>query len=747
MAVSARTQALLEVRKATAALRQFAGARKVLSPYGSLSSEASTIARKNLSAEIEAKERLYKDGQLSNEEMRAYYQGLRTNSLLTPLERVGIEDNLRDFDDRVRLSALEAAYTGSPDNSLARVQATSALANYYQTKASRMVPGTPAYSLATEEAGRWNNMVATETSQVQKLARSQKRSQLEYETALLPHNSSERAYAKAQAFMELYNMAATDGDTLGAQRLLTQAQEQQTLANELATREAEAETKGTMQAEKTDIRNILGQLTNDYHDGRIDERQYLQALADIAPRIDATNDYGLINTLNRTTDIVQKNLEKGGLRRTTTASGLPAVLGKVKGAGGGAYTSWDKQDFDYSDDLRLAKGMFDAGSWDVQKYLTEVAIAVVSHAEEVNKRIETVYAIASQNPNTKITYNGRKQRAEDILNNLYEEQTSLEEQAGAVESGNFTLLEIAPTEGTELGKGKSVATYRLVNPETFEPGMVVADDKGILHKLTQERVYLSPEEAKNVKGGAMGFAYYTSPKDKKAYQIRTDESGRMYYEPFGAQKYRVYWADSPKFEEFNYEPDKPAKSRETIQTEAETVYGEAAKAREVEAKKVITPSVEEPTLLEKIFRPKAVSPAIPTWKEQQLKITEPIKIVQPPAQPLVVSPVTPRKEVVAAQGAAERLKLPGAIPPAPSGFQKIELGQEYAPPISLPKEIKAAPQQPLLKAGEFKTLPQLPGGKVQLGAQYGPEDLIKKQQQRQSLAQRIWPTIKSWFRR
>lgn len=95
--------------------------------------------------------------------MRAYYQGLRTNSLLTPLEKVGIEDNLRDFNDRVRLSALEAAYKQSPDNSLARVQSASAIANYYQTKAGGMVSGTPAHSAAIEAAGSWNNTVATET--------------------------------------------------------------------------------------------------------------------------------------------------------------------------------------------------------------------------------------------------------------------------------------------------------------------------------------------------------------------------------------------------------------------------------------------------------------------------------------------------------------------------------------------------------------------------------------------------------
>jgi len=742
MATSARQAALQEIRKATAALRGFAGARKVLSPYGSLAGEVSTIARRALSAEIEAKERLYKDGQLSNEEMRVYYQGLRANPLLTPLEKVGIEDNLRDFDDRVRLSALESAYTSSPDNSLARVQAAQALTNYYQTKASGMVPGTPAHSSATQEAGRWGNVVTTETNQIQKLARANRRAQLEAEAAAMPHNTPERAMAKAQAYKQLSDMAAADGEMTEAQRYLNQANEQQVYAQEISTRQ-------TVAGEKEDIGNILGQLANDYNDGRINEEQYLNALADISPRIDATNDYGLIDTLNRTVNTVTKNQERGGLRRGTAAGGrLPTVLGR--GGAGGAKTYWAVQDFQYSDNLRTIWEDLKNPKF-TQEALEDLATVTKERARQLDERVATVYAIASENPNAKITgADGRKHRAQDVYNDLLKEQKSIEEQVDAMYSENAALMEIPPTPGAELGTGKSRVNYKLVNPTIFKPGTVVIDEAGIIHKLSRKRIYLENLSEEDFLAAQAG--YYTDPKTGEILKIskNTDNSGKEYFD-LPKQTYRSYKAGTTEYKEFPYEEGKWAKTYEgAIQEEAEKAWEEEAKFKEKKAEvkekvvkgELISPLpedypegykglIKQPTLMEKIITPRvekikeiaapivekaqeviapvkpvvekimtAPLPGAPAFKpEEQLKITEPIRIAQPPIQM-----------------PAEKLQI--AVPPKtelqkqvekPGGF-KIELGPEYAPPVAV------KPPEPWLPK-------------------------VKK------LATQILPTIKSWFGR
>lgn len=242
MATSARIAYLLEQRRANRGLGLFGDRRRILAP--SSSSGLNSITKRTITAETSAMVKRYNDGLIGNDEMQAFLKKQSANPVLTPQEKVELEDQVRDFDQRIVKDKLESNYKSAPEGSLAQVQAAQSLADYYNKRAEGMVPGTPAHSQSLENAGVWANNVTTLNNKAELTRRKNLRYIQEQQINQLPTNSSDRAIANAQGYQQLSEQANTDGDPVDANRFQALAYQSQTQAQELQTRE---ETRASVQ--------------------------------------------------------------------------------------------------------------------------------------------------------------------------------------------------------------------------------------------------------------------------------------------------------------------------------------------------------------------------------------------------------------------------------------------------------------------------------------------------------------------
>lgn len=635
---SARAASLYEQRKNSFSLSD---KRKVLSPSNSTYSSA---ARREAVSELDAMVAKYSGGMLGNDEMRSFLQKMAGNQQLTASERTDVETQLREFDDRVRRDQLESVYKSAPEDSIQRVSAAQALASYYQTKAGSMVAGTPAHSQMIEQAGQWTNQA---TSLQQQAATTQRRNMRYTEEAKvnqIPNNTSDRAMARADMYLKLANQAAADGDQTDYNKYASAYQQEITNAQGLSEREQEQAFKEEERGVKEGFRMQLNQLADYYHDGKINEGQYLDALNTLAPQIDATNDYGLISTVNRTADTVYKNQQKGGKKTTMAASNLPVQL-KVgsAGTGSGISTTWDKADFDYSDDLRIAQQSFKKGEFTAEEYQMAVAEAVVNRAQELETRIESVYAKASANPNAKIKVNGRNQRVEDVYNTLIEEQEKVEAQAEAVESGTMGVVIVPPDEFTTTGNvkktGKSIASFEIIDTRNMPPDQYAIDKSGIYHKIIPETMNLTPEQMADM--NQVFNNTYTDPNDPtKSYFIKYDSSGNPYYET-GRQKVKVYEPGTGNMKEYDYAQGDVVPSWEEAIKDAKFIGPKPMIGPQLN--KLATPSAELASDVTKLPQPKPDMSAFPTLPKSNLAPTPELDAIKaaPIAPTAPIKPVAP----------------------------------------------------------------------------------------------------------
>lgn len=551
MAISARQASLLAQRQL------YSDRRKVLSPANNA---IASIAKKTATDELNVMVSKYNQGLISNDEMKAFLVKTSQNSSLSANDRLDVENQIKDFDSRITKDKLEAIFKAAPENTLEQYQAVQALSNYYKTRASQMVDGTPAQSDVLTTAAQYDQKATDIQRSIQVQARQNQRYIAEQKINQIPNSTSERSIARASMFKDLYDQALSDGDTTSANKYASQYQQELTNAQQQAQNESESVTREEINAEKKTLRDYLGMLTNEYHDGRINEQQYLQALAEISPRIDATNDYGLINTLNRTTDIIQKNLQKGGLNRGTTALGLPTVLGKGKGSGtGGVVTDWDQKDFDYSDGLRMAQEAFQKGDLTPQEYIDYLKVKVAKRADDLQNQIGVMEEVARENPNAKVMFNGKKTRVADVVESLYSEQEKLDVQAGAVLSGNpknLALVQIAPSEVNKSGNvtktGKGFATFELVDRANLPEDQYVIDSEGVYHQILKRQINLTAEQM------AESFNGTFTDNNGKQHFIKTDSSGNPYIEV--GQYVKAYRPGSSQSIELDVKPGQQIKS-------------------------------------------------------------------------------------------------------------------------------------------------------------------------------------------
>ena len=219
---SVRAYDLLNQRSKFSGYSRFAGGTRAPAS-GSLGAATASIAKASAATELQDKVKQYNDGIVTNEDMRAFLTRMSTNPLLTPNERVNVQDQIRSFDENIREGQLNATYKNAPDNSVQQIQAAQALANYFSTKAARLSPGTPAQSDALQSAGKWSDATKTIQENMNKTSRALKRATLYNQLADQPPNSVEEAQMKAKGLMELANQAAADGDQQAALTFQTQA--------------------------------------------------------------------------------------------------------------------------------------------------------------------------------------------------------------------------------------------------------------------------------------------------------------------------------------------------------------------------------------------------------------------------------------------------------------------------------------------------------------------------------------------
>ena len=561
MATSARTASLLAQRAAYSPYGS-SGRIKLLQPANT---SIASIAKKTATSELDVMVKNYNAGQVGNSDMLAFLQKMQNNPGLTDTDRADVGNQIKDFNFRIQGDQLQAQYKAAPDSSLQQLTAARNLATYYKSRASSYAVDSPPYSDAITNASAYENRVLDITKTINTQNRTNLRYQEEEKVNALPDGTSEQATQKAAMYKKLYDAAVADGATNDASRYAAYYQNAITSANTLSTNEE-------VSGEKTDLRNTLGALQNAYHDGQINEKQYLDALAEISPRIDATNDYGLINTLNRTTDIIQKNLEKGGLRRTTTSSGLPVVLGKGKGTGAGVVTDWDQKDYNYSDNLRTLKTAFDKKQINAKQYMDGVRIVVLKRADDITAQIESLEATADANPNTKVLFNGRKTRVADALESLYTEQGKLEKSAGAViqsDPKKLVLVMVAPK------NDNGFSTYEVHSLDTLKnEGKYIKDSSGFYHEVLKKEVQLTDPGAVQL---AMQSGGYYTDEAGNSYKLRIDKNGRAWYSG-GEQFVKVYEPHSSKSYDLTVSGDK-------VQS-----FSDRAKQLDLEARQATSPA-------------------------------------------------------------------------------------------------------------------------------------------------------------
>jgi len=521
---NARIASLLAQRNASAGGLYSGDRIRILSPQNN---SVASIARNAATGELNVMVSRYNNGEVGNEEMRAFLTKMSTNIGLSANDKLEVNNQLKDFDSRIIKDKLEANYKAAPDGSLQQLQAAQAIASYYQTRASSQAEGTPAQMQTLQSAADWVAKTNDIKTGIAKVASQNLRYQEEAKINQLPNNSSERASAKAAMYRQLYEKAASEGDSVGANRYSSLYEQQMTTAEELATKESTT-------SEKKDIKNIMDSYVDAYHDGKINENQYLQLLAELSPRIDATNDYGLINALNRTTDTIQKNLDKGGIKRGVTASGLPTVLGKGKKGLGGSVSVDQQEAFDYSDSLRKLKRAYEDGKISGDVYTKSIAEAVITHAGNVQETIAAFEEIATTNPNAKVLFNGKKVSVSSALESLDKEYEDIKGQAGAVEKGTFAFAEIPPGDFNKsgvIGSGKSFATLKPIDASNIPDGAYEKDVEGIYHQVTKQLRDLTPEEIATYRNGQYKpggdeTAAWAKAKEVSPGVFKTETGGR-----------------------------------------------------------------------------------------------------------------------------------------------------------------------------------------------------------------------------
>ncbi len=758
---SVRAYDLLNQRSKFSGYSRFAGGTRAPAS-GSLGAATASIAKASAATELQDKVKQYNDGIVTNEDMRAFLTRMSTNPLLTPNERVNVQDQIRSFDENIREGQLNATYKNAPDNSVQQIQAAQALANYFSTKAARLSPGTPAQSDALQSAGKWSDATKTIQENMNKTSRALKRATLYNQLADQPPNSVEEAQMKAKGLMELANQAAADGDQQAALTFQTQAKNAQ---NEIPVIQAKQE-KLTTAAERKDIINTINTFANAYHDGKISIQEFASAIPDLESRAVSIGDSSIQLSLNRWADSLAKDEAKGVKRGTL--NGLPVVTGRG-GKGGGAETTWDVQDKNYQEAMKLmnkwvVKGKDDAGKpYTYQNFINDSALQLQNREQTLTERLDALNAMS---PNDRVYVNGKKTRAADLIDELNKElDTSsgfkigdntqdggIEQKIASLVNGDVVLVMSNPSQPGDTG-GKSVAKVDFKDINAFDKSNYIQDERGIYHQIQGEKRYLKAADAV---GGL-----YIDQKTNKTYSVKTDSSGRPYiidkqyvdvFEPGTSYKVRRYINEGDTKVQGISDTERAA-----YQTQLDTKLRQATGAAELTPPSsksanlksdLLTPT---PGMVEKtgsakpgIDIPKIAGDVIGTAKNLVApQGVNPLDVVKPVVEAVkkVVAPVPQYKS-------AQELNLPSNIKLNAAPVNLPSQSQTTMPRIQEPKLsiVGAQPQNPLQKAaaaGQIKPI-SIPGPNIPTPGKPQPSlNPVQFAQQKindlKNLAIKLWP--------
>lgn len=447
----------LQGQRSTFGYGRFGGATRVST---SLSSSASSIAKNAQGDELSAMTSKYNDGVIGNEEMRAFLQKMLGSSLLSASEKTEVESRLRDFDVRIRVGQMEANYKNAPDNSIAKIQSAQTMGNYYRSLAGTLQPDTPAYSNYMEKAGQWDQVAVSETSQANKSARAIKRSQLFTEVYKSPPGSSEEAFQKYQAFVELANQANADGDVQAATQFSMYAQQAYSDAQATQVREQESAQRESAQGNRKALNDYINSTMNDYKDGKISAEQAMINLNAADEQASALGETSINVRLNTLAQGIYTDVQKGRSYETSEsgnfgfksaggssvsgdellfdingggliyANQAPQTSTKSGGTAKGKQTAGSKQtlyekalerggnvtveEFEaiYKQNKDINKQRYLRGEINGTAYKNSIAILEADRAQEIAKRLGI---LEQMNPNAKIKMNGKKYRVADLL--------------------------------------------------------------------------------------------------------------------------------------------------------------------------------------------------------------------------------------------------------------------------------------------------------------------------------------------
>lgn len=517
MATSARTASLLSARKSYSGYGRFGGSTRVL-VSSSLGDKANTIAKTTLQTELDSKTKQYNDGVIGNEEMRTYLSKIEVNPLLSPSDKVDVQNKIRDFDYRINEARLEATYKNAPDNSVAKVQAAQTLANYYNQKASGLYADTPAASTALEKAGQWKQVVDSETDQINKKNRAVKRATLFQEVYKQVPNSAAEASEKYQAFTELAQQAANDGDTVAAAQFSAQAQ--QAYSDYQAT-----STKETSSANRKSLNDYINTTMNDYKDGKISGEQAMMNLNAADEQAAAIGETSVSVRLNTLAQGIYRDIEKGvvytgngafGFKSKGGGSGDPELLfdastGQLTigapvnsgGSGGSGISSKNgkvdpnhtdaqgpvslyRLEYDYDNKVKILHDLFVSGELTADEWTSKMGALSGSRAEELQA---IASGLSGVDPEallpTSYKTNGKaaeKKKAGEILKDVASQYQDASYDSQKLLSGQIIpFVEISNQAG--IGKGKPIIQLRDVKTLGKKGENYIFDNRGVGHKL------------------------------------------------------------------------------------------------------------------------------------------------------------------------------------------------------------------------------------------------------------------------
>ena len=785
MAKSAR-QAQLELQRTSyQTYRKFGDSIKILSG-GGLGSTLTSLAKSNANAELDAKVKQYNDGVISNEEMRAFLQKMSGSNLLSPTDKVEIQNKIRDFDDNIQVSKLETAYKNAPNDSPAKVSTANALATFYTQKASTQQQDTPAYSNTLSMAAQWSTTAKNETVQIQKKERSLKRAQLFNEVYKQVPNSSAEAYQKSQAFATLANQALEDGDQLAAAQFQAQSTQAYSDYQATVTREGEKATKEASAANRKQLNDYVNNAYNSYKDGKINADEFLQYLNAADSQAAELGETSVQLRLNSLASSVYRDIEKGiyytpdgafgdksgggggggsevlfdpttgglsyGVANGGKGTGTTKSTGKGSAVSGkGATTSKSgpvslgELNSNYKDERAKLKEYFNQGKISANDY--KVGLAAMD-ADRANDLAQIYYGLKDIDPNAKIVINGKKQRVGDVTETLKKEADIVSSSAKIFANKNTVPFMELSAKG-DLKNVPSIV-FKDVSQLGKKGENYILDAQGTAYKLNSYDSVISRQEynalTREQKKLYTNTSDYSGYKKKNKYADVYDRAGsgapiRYEYDELRGAFLPVVPGD-PRFD--NVSKNVQA-LRDNIIREADAAI---AQGKKPSTNRPLTPEQLQ-TYIEAQGEQRFKDEAILKQKKAEAEANRkkqiantPIQLVQKPLLEKATEAIqaAPGKVIDAAKSVVpESLKV---IAPAklnlnpeqndlsgvsPAALEPIKQSFTQAGSSAPGQPTFAAPQKQIQLATPPKTaLSSLPKNSINLPASAGPQQLLKQ---------------------